>query len=292
MRATNLDELREISERFATPEGVAAGLAYRPEPSDVFIAPFAKCGTTWMQQIVHGLRSGGDMSFGEITQVVPWIELAHDLGLAIPGDQPSPRAFKSHLSWHDIPKGGRYIVVMRDPLDAARSLYRFLEDWFFEPGSISVTEFACHFLNREDQDNYWTHAASWWGQRHRDEVLILAYEHMGRDLPGTVARVADFIGIDDPARIEIATRQASFDFMKAHSAKFDDHLVRESRDAACGLPPGGAATKVHSGEVGGEAELIGPAVRAAFDLRWSETMEAEHGLKDYAALLDALADPA
>ncbi|HAR52135.1 MAG TPA: sulfotransferase, partial [Roseovarius nubinhibens] len=86
--------------------------------------------------------------------------------------------------------------------------------------------------------------------------------------------------------------QASFDFMKAHSAKFDDHLVRECRDAACGLPPGGAATKVHSGEVGGEAEIIGPAVRAAFDLRWSETMEAEHGLKHYAALLDALADPA
>jgi hypothetical protein len=34
---------------------------FRPRPSDVIISPFAKCGTTWLQQIVHSLRTGGDM---------------------------------------------------------------------------------------------------------------------------------------------------------------------------------------------------------------------------------------
>lgn len=36
-------------------ESAQYGLAYQPQPSDLFISPFAKCGTTWVQQIVHGL---------------------------------------------------------------------------------------------------------------------------------------------------------------------------------------------------------------------------------------------
>jgi len=34
-----------------------------------------KCGTTWMQQIVHGLRTRGSMDFNEITRVVPFLYL-------------------------------------------------------------------------------------------------------------------------------------------------------------------------------------------------------------------------
>ncbi len=41
-----------------------------------------KCGTTWVQQIVHQLRSRGSMDFEEISIPVPWIEMAHDLGQA------------------------------------------------------------------------------------------------------------------------------------------------------------------------------------------------------------------
>ena len=119
MADEHLPELTRHYEHFIWNSARWEGFKHRND--DILICTAYKAGTTWMQQIVHGLRSGGDMSFGEITQVVPWIELAHDLGLDIPGDQPSPRAFKSHLSWHDIPKGGRYIVVMRDPLDAARA---------------------------------------------------------------------------------------------------------------------------------------------------------------------------
>jgi hypothetical protein len=37
-----------------------------------------KEGTIWVQQICHQLRTGGDMEFEEISQVVPWIELARD----------------------------------------------------------------------------------------------------------------------------------------------------------------------------------------------------------------------
>ena len=36
--------------------------------------------TTWIQQIVHMLRSGGDMDFDDISRVSPWIEVAFALG--------------------------------------------------------------------------------------------------------------------------------------------------------------------------------------------------------------------
>ena len=62
--------------RMISPEGIAKGLAFRPRPTDVVISPYSKSGTTWMQQIVHGLRTRGDMDFDDISRVVPWIETA------------------------------------------------------------------------------------------------------------------------------------------------------------------------------------------------------------------------
>lgn len=274
------------TENFVTGESYQRGLDFVPDPSDIFVTPYAKCGTTWMQQIVHGLRTGGSMAFAEITEVVPWLELAGDMGWDLNAPQVArPRAFKSHLGWDDIPKGARYIVVLRDPRDAMLSLYRFLEGWHFEAGSISISEFSEYYLNRPDSHNYWTHAASWWRQRDRSEVLLVSFEGMKRDLPGVVNRVADFMGMPaDSAVRALATQQADFAFMKQNGHKFDDHLLRVSRDAACGLPPGGIATKVASGKVGGGTPSISAPIRAQFDARWHDTMMAEFALASYAEM--------
>lgn len=55
-----------------------------------------------MQQIVHQLRTGGDgdMEFDEISCVVPWIELAGDLGQDLDAEQrKNPRCYKTHCWW-------------------------------------------------------------------------------------------------------------------------------------------------------------------------------------------------
>src|SRR5689334_10564882 len=140
-RATTLAELHEKMSRLVSPAGFAAGLAFVPRPTDVIIAPFAQCGTTRRQQIVHRPRTGRDLDFDDISRVVPWIEPAQDLGLDLEDEQRAePRAFKSHLAWPNVPKGARYIVAARDPRDALVSAYRFFEGWFFEPGSIGIEE--------------------------------------------------------------------------------------------------------------------------------------------------------
>jgi hypothetical protein len=173
-RPTTVAEMRESQAGFATEKAIALGLAYVAQRSDVFITPYPKCGTTWVQQTVYGLLTRGNMDFDEIMPVVPWIEVAHDMGIDIYAKPTTRvRAFKSHLDWEQIPKGGRYINVYRDPTDALLSMYRFMEGWRFETGTISLSEYALEFfLQREGEQSYWSHAA-WWWQRDEGNILLL-----------------------------------------------------------------------------------------------------------------------
>jgi hypothetical protein len=290
-RPETLAQVDAALARFTTKTGVAKGLTYRPDPTDIFISPYSKCGTTWVSQIAHGLRSGGDMAFDEITDVVPWLELAHDMGRDVNDRQPyRPKLFKSHLPWGVIPEGGRYIVVLRDPVDAMASLFRFFDGWMFERGAIPLEDFADYYLHRMEREDYWSHASSWWGVRGRKDVLLLAYEHMTRDPGKSVAQVADFMGVSDEDARAVSRVQASLEFMMAHGRQFDDHLVRQARDLACGLPPGGEASKVASGQAGAGRAQISAAMRQAYTEKWRETMGAAHGLDVYDTLLAALAD--
>src|SRR3954462_6082472 len=118
-RATTLAELQVKMDRLVTAAGFPPGLGFVTRPSDVIIASYAKCGTTWLQQMVHRLRTGGDLDFDDISRVVPWIETAADLGIDLESERRGePRVFKSHLSSDQVPKGAQYIVSIRDPRDA------------------------------------------------------------------------------------------------------------------------------------------------------------------------------
>ena len=126
------------------------------------------------------------------------------LDLGIDPDAPQaaePRAFKSHLSWHDVPKGGRYISMVRDPGDVLVSMYHFHEGWRFEAGDHHPGETTpgTSSWRRSGIRGYWKHVASWWPQRGREDVLMLSFEAALADVPGTVRRIARFIGcpLDD-----------------------------------------------------------------------------------------------
>ena len=86
-RATTVEELGAVLGKYFSKESREQGLAFQPKSSDIIISPYAKCGTTWLQQIVHGLRTGGSMDFDEITAVTPWIEIAHDVGWDLDANQ-------------------------------------------------------------------------------------------------------------------------------------------------------------------------------------------------------------
>ena len=242
-----------------------------------------------MQQIVHGLRTRGDMSFQEITEAVPWLEAAHDMGIDPHDEQTaSPRCYKTHLSWQQIPKGARYIHISRDPKDALVSAYRFFEGWVFEPGAFDVNDYAQEsFLGGRREENYWNFLLSWWARRNDPDVLFLFFEDMRHDLGAAIAQVARFMNmsLDEELR-SIVLRQSGMPFMKAHERQFDDHPLREARDVACGLPPGGPSSKVHKGHVGAGNALSEETIEA-LDERWRETVAKVTGARTYADLREA-----
>ena len=290
-RPTDWDDYRAHQERVLTKEGIERGLAFQPRPTDVLISPYAKSGTTWLQQIVHGLRTRGDMDFDDISRVVPWIETATDLGLDLDAEQRAqPRAFKSHLSGDRVPAGGRYIVSLRDPKDALVSLYRFKEGWFFEPGAFSIEEFARReYFKRDERRDYWHHLRSWWERREEDEVLLLAFEDMKEDLPRAVRSVAAFLDIPlDDELLDLVARQASLEFMLAHKDRFDDLLMRQRGETAAGLPPGGDSSKVRNGEVGAHRFELPADIAREMDEIWRQEIEPPLSFESYDALRLAL----
>jgi hypothetical protein len=284
-RPTALAEIKERTKNMGSDEGRQHGLNFPLQPTDVVITPYGKSGTTWLQQIVHGLRTRGDIDFDDISRVVPWLETSHDLGIDLHTPQRGyPRAFKSHLNWHDVPKGGRYIVSIRNPKDVLVSGYRFMEGWFFEPGSITLEEHARDGFLDPAKRSYWKHLRSWWAERARPEVLLLSYEAMRHDLPTTIRTVADFVGITlDEALFAIVMEQSSLPFMLQHKDKFDDRLMREHSERIAGLPPGSDSAKVRVGKVGQHYDELSPALSAELDQIWQEEITASLGFPSYEA---------
>ncbi|HLK26175.1 MAG TPA: sulfotransferase domain-containing protein [Caulobacteraceae bacterium] len=291
-RARSMKELNEIQARMGVREVFFDGIkAYRPRPTDVIITPFGKCGTTWLQQGFHTLRTRGDMDFDDISRVVPWIETSAALGIDLDAPQRAePRGFKSHLSYTLIPKGARYLVSFRDPKDAMVSMYRFMEGWFFEPGAISIEEFLAARMGKpEDPTSYWSHLLSWWVERDNPDVLTLSYEYMTDAPEATIRRLAAFCGIPlDEELLALTLERTSLAFMLAHKDRFDDAMMRALSEERCNLPAGSDSAKVREGRVGSHRTDLPGHLADALDAAWRQVVEPKTGFGDYAALEAAL----
>lgn len=286
----SFDEMIEAKNLLFPPITFERGKEFKPDPDDVIITPWSKSGTTWLQQIVHGLRSGGDMDFDDISRISPWIEVADALGIDLYADQGwRPRAYKSHYSYNAVPKGARYIVSFREPKAVMVSYYRFYEGWLFEPGTVSMEEYLAPHLDRGRRKDHWTHMESWWGQRDSDDVLLLSYELMKEDLRSAVVKVSDFLVMDaDDDLIDLVTKQSSLEFMLKHGDRFDDRMHRE-RGAAVGAHPEGiGSTKVTDGVFDPTHYELSPEILEAMEANWQDSMGARFAIHSYNELTEAL----
>lgn len=286
-----MEELSSFQGRMMGLDDVMTSVAsYRPRPTDVVISPFGRCGTTWLQQTFHCLRTGGDMDFDDISRVVPWIESASLLGLDINAEQRAePRGYKSHLAYPALPAGAHYVVSVRDPRDAVVSMHELMEGWLLERGAVSADLFASWWTERNMGNNWWSHFLSWWDQRDKPNVLLLSYEHMVDDPALAIRRLAAFCGLTlDDALLARTLERSSRAYMLRHKDKFDDLMIREASERLCGLPSGSDSSKVRNGVVGRYLDVLSPQTIAILDRKWAAVVAPATDLADYAALDAAL----
>ena len=288
-RPTTLAGMQKRMQHFRSDESERRADETLVLATDVFIATYPKCGTPLLQQLLHTLRTRGDMSFDEITEVVPWFESAWDIGIDPSAEQvASPRVFKTHRPADKLPDVGRFIHITRDPLSLADSFYRFFSGWAFETGSISIDEFAQKMiLGGTGSGLYWHHVLTWWPRRHDENVLFLCYEDFLDNPKSIIARVANHGDITlDSELAQMTLEHTSLDFMRTHTSKFDDHLLREHLDPILGLPPGGETQKVSP--TGVKRSQLSTSVRNNFRQRWQETIGHTLDIRDYDELRRAV----
>lgn len=293
-----IEQINARLDCLSTEEGRLRGLAFIPRSDDVLITTYPKNGTTWVQQIVHQLRTRGNMEFEEITDVIPWIELAADMGANLEADQVAvPRAYKSHCWYGQCPKGAKYIVVIRDPRAVALSFFKMMCGWVFRPDEIDVNTFLREvFLARGLPDrktskgSYWYFYSSWWPHRNDPNVLWLFYEDMLEDPLDAVRKIAMFIncGAKDKKLLQLVVKQSSLEFMKQHVEKFDDHVLKGKRNPVMGLAKDATgAAKVRAGEKEEYKTVLSLETIQAIDDRW-KLMEEATGYPSYAELRNSV----
>jgi hypothetical protein len=214
-------KLQRIRKRF---DLLKYGMEYDGSPDDIFIVTYPKSGTTWLQMIVHQLTTDGAMNFNHITEVSPHLEMQMlPSGRKISDLRGTPRVVKSHLQYHEIPKGpGRYIYGVRNGLDVAVSYHHHVRQHIAGWGQVKRGEFFSRFLAGQVPYGSWfDHVEGWLRNKDRLNVLVVSYEELRSDLEAGVKRIADFCGITiDPAAMPRILERCSFAFMREHDAKF------------------------------------------------------------------------
>jgi hypothetical protein len=257
-----------VLQRFANLLGAAAHkihwvrltrLEFVPRPDDVFIVTYPRSGTTWMQMILYQLTTDGGMNFPHIYEYCPWFERSSRSGLGFEG-RPSPRLFKSHLTYRKIPKGPcKYIYVARNGKDVAVSYHHLYRSHCGFEGTFP--EFFDRFLRGKVEFGSWfAHIRGWWLHRNDPNVLFLRYEDLLDDLDGCVRRIIAFCRFDiAPERLPSILERCSFAFMKQHESLFDPIAGASWEKGAQGK------AFLRSGRIGDWRSHLSPEQAARFD---------------------------
>ncbi len=230
------------------------------------------------------------MTFTDIDEVVPWIDAAYDVGIDLDAEHKyQPRCFKCNSRFEVCPKGGKYIVIYREPCASFYSLFNFFKGKYFQPGEVTLDEFVKNmFSSQMRQINYFEHFLSWWPKRNDQNVLFVLYEDMLEDLESAVRVVASFMGIDDEASITNAVKMSTFGYMKEYQDKFATHLTSRCRNKAVGVPEESVLQRVVTGSATKGREMMEECTKETVQKKWNEIVTKETGFQDYNEFRDAV----
>jgi len=189
--------------------------------SDIVVSTRSKSGTTWMQQICLSMIHGSAALPGPLGELSPWVDwLGEPEGLLFArlNAEPVRRVLKTHTPLDGVlldPRA-RYVVVVRDPLDMAVSLYHQGDNLDREriaelTGRAStpsvrpgLTEWLAAWTQAdadpmESMDSLAGvvhHAADAWARHDDRHVLVVRYEELIADLEGRMRWLAERLEIE------------------------------------------------------------------------------------------------
>ncbi|KAM9837645.1 sulfotransferase 2B1-like [Aulostomus maculatus] len=199
-----------------TPESLKYFEEFNFRQDDIIIVTYPKSGTTWTQEIVPLIVSGGDPASVETSpnwNRVPWLEQSYTTTLKL-DDRPSPRVFATHYHHNMMPPSffevkPKVVYVLRNPKDVFTSFFHYsgMASFLVDPGPQS--EFLHKFLHGKVMFGSWfDHVKGWLRCGDRERIMYISYEEMIVDLKDSVARIAQFLGksLDDEVIAEISER--------------------------------------------------------------------------------------
>ncbi|XP_040074213.1 sulfotransferase 1E1 [Ixodes scapularis] len=182
---------------FFKEDNLRSAFAYKPRPDDVFVASYPKCGTTWMQCIVHCILNDAVLPDNSVDFMLasPFIDFT---GAEGPDRMSRPGAIKTHLPFDKVPYSpqAKYIYVTRNPYDCCVSYYHhILSTPLNRPEDGDFGQFLERFMRgRVNWGDYFYHLLSWYDHRHDPNVLFVTFEELKRDTSSGILKVADFLG--------------------------------------------------------------------------------------------------
>lgn len=227
--------LGEPPKRIRTGYQDSENLRALPDEPAVFVLTAPRSGTTLTSYIVKQIHDGdardsgydGTGLFQSHNERVPWVDglffsredLERLIGIAQDADM--RLIYKTHLEPAAIPDihGARMIVVGRPPADVAVSLWDYFTG--IKSFGFAVHDEAArrhgwndgifprpdHYPSKGEFFRQWVKQRGFpfvdlveiyrqaWALRGRDNVLLLHYNDIIDDLPGTIRRIADFEGV-------------------------------------------------------------------------------------------------
>jgi aryl sulfotransferase len=219
---------------------------YAPRAGDVVVATQSKCGTTWTQRIVSLLVFQSPAPC-PIMELSPWVDASFvgppEAMRALIDAQTHRRFLKSHLPFDGLPiyDEVRYVHVARDPRDACMSLFNHwsaLTPLAFGAMTAAAPPELGPIPSRDvDLRGFWRRwftrgvlpgmedgypdvsfvelETSYWRARRRENLLLVHYNDLKRDLEGEMRRIAAFLGIETPVALwPQLVEAASFEAMK------------------------------------------------------------------------------
>ena len=209
--------------------------------------------------VLYQLTTDGSMDIEHITGPIPYFERALAQGRDL-NRLPSPRIFKTHLRYGELPKGPyKRIYVARNGKDVLVSCYYFF--LAHSPFKGSFEEFFQKFMVGNVPPGSWfRHVSEWSAHAADSNVLFLRYEDLVSDFERTLMRIATFLEVSvSKEKFASIAERSSFQFMKQHEDKFGflQEVMLEHGFTGEGF--------IRQGKTGAGKQHLNPAQEAMFD---------------------------